>query len=129
MGIVVTLFMLLGLLILSPFSALNLRNRLSPNACLWAGRGVMLLGFWNSAWYGLQHLDRFWGWAALVSGIAMVLTGLMIQAAHSTAPAWLAALIKKITAIKSLVLLVLLGSFLLYAITLIRLNLGLSITT
>ncbi len=31
-------------------------------------------GLWNVFWYAVQHMTEFWGQAALVSGILMIIT-------------------------------------------------------
>ena len=105
MGIVVTIGMLIALIGLH-------RTRPAP---LWVIAVVLTLGLWNAGWYGVRHWDEFWGVAAIVSG------SLMIAAA---------VLLRRATAIRSLRMTISVGlvaSFLLYAVTIIRLNLGLSI--
>jgi len=74
---------------------------------------VLLAGLWNFLWYSLQHITEFWGIAALVSGILMIVTGLFLIK-ESLLPAWLIRL-------RPIVLVVLLGYGLMYAITIYRL--------
>jgi len=127
MGIVVTVFMGMGLLLLIPAVAACL-ERLAPrrsveNAIVY---GLLMAGLWNGLWHGLRHLDDFWGLTALLSGVCMVATALMLRRVPGTArapgivPWWR----KAVTRVASVGLF---ASFLLYAVTLTRLNLGLSI--
>ena len=64
MGIVVTVGMLLGML------ELNFRFEA---ARLWIAYLLIGLGAWNALWYGLRHVTEFWGIAAMVSGLFMLL--------------------------------------------------------
>lgn len=84
----------------------------------------MLAGVWNALWHGLRHLDQFWGLAALVSGLLMMVaaTRLLVRGNGSPEQGGHAA-----GAGVGLLVLTLLVCFGLYAITLVRLNLGLSI--
>ena len=132
MGIVVTLFMLLALLMVSPLKWLSF-GQLKSNQGLasFIGVGLLLTGLWNSLWHGLQHLNGFWGIAALVSGIFMVTVAIIILNRHASTmvtklPAITSAY-KLINPLSALCILGLFLSFMLYAITLIRLNLGLPI--
>ena len=132
MGIVVTIFMLFGLLMVSPLTWLSFgakrQNKILAN---FIGLGLLLMGLWNSLWHGLQHLKSFWGIAALVSGIFMVTVAIIILNRHaSTMVTKLPAITSAYKLINPLLALWILGlvlSFMFYAITLIRLNLGLSI--
>lgn len=127
MGIVVTIAMLLGLLVLLPFT----RSVVSNRRAIFIGRFLLLAGLWNALWFGLQHLSEFWGQAALVSGCAMTLASvLIIKNNHdpllcsSAIVSQLSRLAKPVTPIIIVILVLSLG---LYAVTLIRLNLGLAI--
>ncbi len=132
MGIVMTVFMAMAIVMAWPWSpalvAWRLRHvRLARTA---AG-GIMLAGIWNALWHGLRHPDQFWGQAALASGLLMMVaaTVLLVRAQVRSKPspgpqdhggsAGGAGI--------GLLVLALLGCFLLYTITLVRLNLGLSI--
>lgn len=132
MGILVTVFMLLGLLLVSPWPWLSLRGlRARPALVAAIGAGVLVAGGWNTLWHGLRHLDSFWGLAALISGLLMMAVAIIALVEHGK-PALLAsrpmlgiyALIKPWA---RLVTAGLLGCFLLYAIALLRLNLGYSV--
>ena len=70
---------------------------------------VVTAGAWNVLWYSLQHLDEFWGLAALVSGVLMLITGIALINQE-----FLPASIQKA---HGLLLLVLGGCALLYAYT------------
>lgn len=126
-----TVFMVLGLLHQSPISFLSLGGlKQKESLTQFIGIGLLLMGFWNLLWFGLRHLSTFWGQAAAVSGVFMVSTALIILVSSSSP--WLSntALQKSAYFIKPLQplwLLGLLASAILYAVTLIRLNLGLPI--
>jgi hypothetical protein len=132
MGIVVTIIMLLGLLLRWPIPFIH--QRLEASAPLSANiiGGMLLLGgLWNSLWFGLQHLDVFWGLAALVSGIVMLAVALMVFAERGSQFIQLNVVIKNINSVITpfslLINISLLACFLLYAVTLIQLNLGMPI--
>ena len=132
MGIVVTFFMLLALLMVSPLKWLGFgKLKANQNVANFVGVGSLLMGLWNSLWHGLQHLNGFWGIAALVSGIFMVTVAIIILNRHAskmvTKLAILTSAYKLINPLSALCILGLFLSFMLYAITLIRLNLGLPI--
>ena len=133
MGIVVCIFMLLGLLLLSPLAFLNIKPLLAKPIILWIARLLGLMGLWNSLWYGLQNWQSFWGIAAIVSGISMILAAILILVDQQDPWFYKKTAIKaihKLTKTLSVViLLVLLVSFILYAVTLIQLNLGYPIIT
>jgi len=74
---------------------------------------VLLGGLWNFLWYSLRHLTEFWGIAALVSGVLMIVTGLYLIK-ETILPSWLIRL-------RPFVLVVLLGYGLMYAVTIYRL--------
>lgn len=129
MGIVMAVFMLLGLLLVSPWEWLSLRNR--PAVVGAAGTGLLIAGMWNALWHGLRHLDDLWGLAALVSGILMIAAAIIALAERGragSASSGLARAAFKIVKPLSLPIAVgLIACFLLYSITLVRLNLGYSI--
>ncbi|MBX2837076.1 MAG: hypothetical protein KTR35_09500 [Gammaproteobacteria bacterium] len=108
MGTIVTVCMLIGLLVATPY-ALNKRLKPLPRlVAIIIGSAVLLGGAWNTFWHGIQNLTNSWGLAALFSGLFMMLTGLYILRFDA-----LPSLLQKI---RSLVLLGLLGWFLVYAI-------------
>lgn len=108
MGTIVTVCMLIGLLIATPYAFNNRLKPLPSTIAMVMGCVVLLGGVWNTFWHGIQNLGNSWGLAALFSGLFMMLTGLYIIRFES-----LPQLLKKI---RSLVLLGLLGWFLVYAI-------------
>lgn len=132
MGIVVTVFMLLGLLMVSPLAMLSLgAKRQDRNVANMIGSGLLLAGLWNAGWHGLRHLDDFWGVAGIVSGIFMLLVGVIILKEYGdnsmSRHKLIGSIYAIITPLSILWKMGLLFSFLLYAVTLIQLNLGLPI--
>ncbi len=122
MGIVVSIAMFLGLV--------QMFIKRSPLASLVAG-GLLALGIWNAAWYGLRHLTEFWGMAAISSGLAMIAAAIIVAGEARTTDDTQGSPLHKIYRIvigfRTVILFALLASFLLYAITLVRLNLGMPI--
>ena len=116
MGIVITVALLCALI------SLLWIKRFNKSALLVVSMFSILAGTWNVLWYWLRHPVSFWGLAALVSGLALLVVGLLTlqKTDHINI-----SLISDV-AIKPL-LLILSVSFLLYAITIIQLNLGLPI--
>ena len=115
MGIVVTVFMFCILLLSVPTS---FRTRLSKYQTILASI-TLLAGLWNAFWHGAQHLGEFWGNAALISGLLMTFTSLLLL---KTLP-----LMKKLNNItpnfiRIAALTALAGCFALYTYTLIMLN-------
>jgi len=87
MGTIMTVAMFVGLIVSIPYV---LNKNLSPMpkwASIALGSVVMLAGAWNVFWYALQHLNEYWGIAALVSGILMMITAAYIFGV--ALPAWL----------------------------------------
>ncbi len=122
MGIVVSLVMLLGLV------------QMFIKRVRWANlvAGALLaLGVWNAAWYGLRHLAEFWGMAAIISGISMIFAAIIVagevRSTNETQGSPVLRAYRLIVGFRAVILISLLASFLLYAITLVRLNLGLPI--
>ena len=74
MGFVVTVSMLLILLMSVPNPLRAWLQKHQGELALWA----LLAGVWNFAWHGSQHLGEFWGNAAFISGLLMVLTSLLL---------------------------------------------------
>jgi hypothetical protein len=132
MGIVVTVLMALGLLLSKPFSSIKCnafgRNHKNVN---WVGITLFLAGVWNAFWYGLQHLGSFWGMAALISGVLMIFSSLLILSQSNNSSFVGKKLVntvaRKLSSISIIISFGLLLSFLLYFITLIQLNLGMPI--
>lgn len=117
MGIVVCLAMAVGLFLLWK----EHKNKVSKSNNKKAMMAfVLLAGLWNSLWYGLRNYTEFWGIAALVSGVFMLLTVLILNK-ESFFNA------RQTVILKGLTIIGLFASFLLYAITLVQLNLGIPI--
>ena len=110
MGTIMAGCMILGVVFAAKLPVLS---RLPDFVFKAVGGLVLLAGLWNFLWYSLQHITEFWGIAALVSGILMIVTGLFLIK-ESLLPAWLIRL-------RPIVLVVLLGYGLMYAITIYRL--------
>jgi len=132
MGIVVTIFMLLGLLLVSPWLPNRLRVLRENPALVGAlGAGLFAAGLWNALWHGLRHLGDFWGLAALVSGTLMVAVAILALQQRSQFGAsrtgWLSRSYRFIRPLSLPISVGLLACFLLYATTLVQLNLGYSI--
>ncbi|MFT5118099.1 MAG: hypothetical protein ACI9NY_001637 [Kiritimatiellia bacterium] len=132
MGIVVSVFMLLGLLMVSPLTWLSLGpKRQDHRLANFIGVGLLLAGLWNFCWHGLRFLNEFWGLAALVSGLFMLMVAVIIlhrfaNSAFANHPI-VNSVYKLISPLAFIWVMGLLFSFALYAVTLIRLNLGLPI--
>ena len=121
MGIIVTLVMLFGLVILrpTPWRAEAALSAPRPLRLL-SGLLLVIFGVWNIG-YGVQNLGEFWGWAALISGVVMAAASLLIIALgrlESSHQPW------SIVQYRTQITLALAGFFLLYSVTLIQLNLG-----
>lgn len=110
MGTIMAFCMLVGFIMGLPFTSI----RSSP-AFIRKPIGYIVLaaGLWNVFWYAIQHLNQFWGQAALVSGVLMIVTAFYIIN-ESRVPQFL-------LKIRPVVLLLLLACGLLYAITIYRL--------
>lgn len=78
MGTIVTVVMFTGLLFATRLPGLNLIQRLPLLLRQIVGGIVTLAGAWNVFWHAIRHLTEFWGIAALVSGVLMIITGIYI---------------------------------------------------
>lgn len=132
MAIVVSVFMLLGLLMSSPWVPPGLRMlRSKPGIVDVIASCLLLAGLWNSLWHGLRHLTDFWGVAALVSGFLMIAVAILLLVEHGS-DSWRrqTVAVRAHSALKPLSSVLVVGlalSFGLYTIALVRLNLGLPI--
>ncbi|MBX2838682.1 MAG: hypothetical protein KTR35_17615 [Gammaproteobacteria bacterium] len=113
MGTVVTVCMFIGLVYALLLKFINPIHQFPPFVHAVVGGLVTAAGAWNVFWYASRHLMTFWGLAALVSGIALMLTGFYIIKRDASPT-----LIKTITPV---VLLVLFVCMMLYGITIYRL--------
>jgi uncharacterized membrane protein len=132
MGIVVSVIMLLGLCWLLPVPVIQARLLKSASSSANTVSALLLCGgLWNSVWFGLQHLAIFWGIAALISGILMALVSIIVFVQHGSGRLqeveWLQRLYQLIQPLTLVLAVGLLLSFLLYAVTLVQLNLGMPI--
>ena len=132
MGLVVTVSMLLGLLMASPFSRFSLgRQRYNKTLVSAIAAILFFMGLWNALWHGLQNLQHFWGIAALVSGIFMVLVAVQVMRQYGvnalSSNTIVVTIYQTINPLSGLWITGLFLSFCLYAITLIQLNLGFAI--
>ena len=132
MGILVSAFMLIGLLMSLPWVPPGFRVlRSRPGAVDVLASGLFLAELWNALWYGARHLSEFWGLAALISGSVMVALAVLLLVEHGSG-AWRRQpfLVRLHTALKPLgasLVAVLALCFAVYAVGLVRLNLGLPI--
>lgn len=118
MGIVVTIVMLLGLLALYGQKYTSGNRVQLTIICL-----LVLLGAWNAFWHGIQYWPVFWAKAAVISGTFMMLSAsLLLVKKYSIALSFLKSVAGKV--LVYLTIAGLLCSFLLYAVTLIQLNMG-----
>lgn len=117
-----TIAMLLGLVVLRPTPwRADISSQVDLRFVVFTSAALLFFGLWNVLWYGLRHFDSFWGFAAIFSGIVMVLSAVIIFLERGepavTDSTW-------VGSIRSIVVWVLAGCFLLYAVTLVQLNLG-----
>lgn len=112
MGSIVTVCMFVGLVYAMLQMFVKPIRQLPGLLHTLVGGIVLLAGAWNVFWYAFRNITEFWGIAALVSGVALMLTGYCIIRVQ-TVPTNL----KKLMPI---ILLILLGCMLLYGITIYR---------
>jgi hypothetical protein len=113
MGSIVTICMLIALLFSTRLPLLNQIQRLPRILRRAVSLLVFAIGCWNILWYASQNISEFWGQAALVSGLLMLLISVYMFDAHR--------LPNILNKIRPLVLLMLLGCTILYAVTIYRL--------
>ncbi len=132
MGIVVAVFMFLGLLMALPGVLPMLRiPRLKPTTVNTLATGLLFAGLWNSLWYGLRHIGEFWGQSAVISGSLMISVAVLLLVEQG-ADRWrqVRFMVRAHAVIKPLRIPLVIGlalCFALYALALVRLNLGLSV--
>lgn len=116
MGIVVCVVMLLGLVILRPIPWSSAEaTSLEPKFVFTVVISLGAIGCWNLI-YGYLKIDGFWHVASIVSGLAMILASALVLR-EKNSPA-------KNGPFRNTVVALLAVSFLVYAVTLIQLNLG-----
>lgn len=116
MGIIITIVLLLALVAVLA-KTLRIESSLVSRIAIQRAIGLISLaaGLWNACWYGVQHLSEFWGMAAFASGVALISAAAFILTPYTVR--WL----------QLLCCVALLVFFLLYAVTIIRLNLGMPV--
>jgi hypothetical protein len=129
MGIVVCITMLIGLLYFvrswQRSAKQNVKTGWFDNVIGPAPILLLVIGLWNTVWHGLRHLSSFWGYAALITGIVMLLAGfILLVESKPQRPAALLAGYKILNRLRLPIFIALLMGFLLYAVTLVRLNLN-----
>ncbi len=119
MGIVVCISMLLGLTVLQPTPwNRSARVKQPTQFVMFTAFSLLSLGLWNVI-YGYFTISGFWMWASLISGSAMVLASFYVFIEQGSESSDIDhSNVRKATTI------VLALSFLVYAVTLIQLNLG-----
>ena len=131
MGIVVCICLLLGLLLFLPCGQgkpNGILLSLTRNQKMAITSLLFVVGLWNIFWYGLRHWHAFWGQAAIISGLLMVLATIILQRQLDISRSSFSIKVERfVRPIKPLIVLGLFASFLLYTITLIQLNLGMEI--
>jgi len=118
-GIVVCLVMLLGLVVLrpSPWDK-DHRVELHPKFVLVVVTLLAVIGSWNVI-YAIFKIHGFWFFMSLLSGVTMVFAAILITLGDYSS--------NEPSISRNLIIAVLALSFLVYAVTLIQLNLGFAI--
>ena len=137
MGIVVCVVMLLGVLMLTHQPQMLWQKFLHKRGAKITKSviriALFLLGVWNAGWYGAVNFDDFWGKAALISGLFMIVASFLLMGEHAVFDkkssrgkdiVLLSQIYEYLEQYRWLVVIGLAGSFLLYFVTLVRLNLG-----
>jgi uncharacterized membrane protein len=129
MGIIVCITMLFGLLYFvrnwQRSAEQNVKTGWFDHVIGSAPMLLLVIGLWNAAWHGLRHLGSFWGYAALITGIVMLLAGfILFVESKPQRPAALQAVYKILNRLRLPIFIALLMGFLLYAVTLVQLNLN-----
>jgi len=88
-------------------------SRVSTQVSSAAGVLALAAGVWNAVWHAPRHITEFWGQAALVSGVLMMLAAAYLLR-PSRLPAWL-------VSARLIVLIALVGCTALYGVTIYRL--------
>ncbi|WP_229794190.1 hypothetical protein [Arenicella chitinivorans] len=119
-----TIAMLFGLIVLRPTPWRHEPNKTVALPMVVISAFLLsVCGLWNVG-YGVVNLTAFWGWAALLSGVTMVIAAAVIFLYHGQAArvtfTWVDIMKPWVTALLA-------GFFLLYSVTLVQLNLGYSI--
>lgn len=112
MGSIVTVCMFIGLIYALLQTYAQSLRRLPKFIHALVGGIVFAAGAWNVFWYAARNITQFWGIAALISGLALMLTGYVITR-HGTVPTGLKRFLP-------IVLLILFACMMLYGKTIYR---------
>jgi len=112
MGTLITVCMLIALLFSTRLPLLKHIQRLPRILRRVVSILVFAAGCWNILWYAVRHFMEFWGLAALISGLLMLVTSVYMLDAHR-----LPTLLNRL---RPQVLLLLSGCAILYGVTLYR---------
>ncbi len=74
MGSIITGVMLVALIFATPYAFSKNLNPLPRWVSLPIGLLVLAAGGWNVFWYALRHITEYWGIAALISGVLLMIT-------------------------------------------------------
>lgn len=113
MGSIVTVCMFVGLAYALLQIFVRPVSQLPASIHALVGGIVFMAGAWNVFWYAARNIMQFWGFAALVSGVALMLTGYGIVCFKSVSTG--------LNKIIPIVLVVLFGCMMLYGVTIYRL--------
>ncbi len=120
MGIVVCICMLLGLAILQPTPwNSNKRTDHAVKFRLFTAAALLILGVWNVL-YAYPNISGFWSWVSLLTGLVMISASAYVYRERKPVEVSNSAN----SNVRKGVVLMLAVSFLLYAVTLMQLNLG-----
>jgi len=72
MGTIMAASMIVGVLTTTDLPVIKLIKKLPTIVLQAIAILVLLSGLWNVLWYALQHLGEYWGNAAFISGILMI---------------------------------------------------------
>jgi hypothetical protein len=112
MGTIITVCMLIALLFSTRLPLLKNIQRLPRSFRRAVSILVFAAGCWNILWYAVRHFKEFWGLAALISGLLMLITSMYMLDAHRLPPL--------LNRLRPQVLLLLSGCAILYAVTIYR---------
>ena len=113
MGTIVTASMVLALIFAIPYTLKKALQPLPRWISLPVGGLVFFAGAWNVFWYAAQHISEYWGVAALISGVLLMITaGFIVNFKRMPS---------LINRARPIVLIVLLGAMLHYGLTIYRL--------
>ena len=124
MGIVVAVSLLLGFLMMTPFCQKRVERRMFYRVFDQITTVILVLvGGWNIVWYAFSYWPMLWAVIALLSGSVMLLSSLLLQC---SARYFLNSSYYRVyhRYMKFALPVALLFFFFLYAVTIVRINLG-----